>query len=168
VGLPDAAWRTSPGRRPGGCVEVAFVDDGVAVRDSKDQNRPVLKFPPVEWEALVGGVRLGEFDLSLGQYGRCAGWPAAVQRNSRFGRFLSCCPDRPDVVFSSAWRACISPRAGITSRPADQGLERYGLILELRTCRLGCEPRNEGSYTWACSVLGVGTERAAVTAVASR
>jgi Domain of unknown function (DUF397) len=168
VGLPDAAWRASPGRRPGGCVEVAFVDDGVAVRDSKDQNGPVLKFPPVEWEALVGGVRLGEFDLSSANTGVAPDnpQPSSVTAGSADSYPVVLI----DQMSSSALPGglVISPRASITSRPADQGLERYGLILELHTCRLGCEPRNEGSYTWACSVLGVGTERAAVTAVASR
>jgi hypothetical protein len=35
----------------------------IAVRDSKDRHGPVLRFTPVEWEAFVGGVRDGEFDL---------------------------------------------------------------------------------------------------------
>jgi len=45
-------------------VEVAFVDGKVAVRDSKDRRGPVLVFTPAEWEAFVGGVRDGEFDLT--------------------------------------------------------------------------------------------------------
>jgi hypothetical protein len=55
-------WRKST--RSGGngaCVEVAFVGDVVAVRDSKDRGGPVLVFTPREWAAFVGGVLDGEF-----------------------------------------------------------------------------------------------------------
>lgn len=45
------------------CVEVAELPDGsVGVRDSKDTDGPVLRFTPAEWEAFIGGARLGEFD----------------------------------------------------------------------------------------------------------
>jgi hypothetical protein len=58
-------WRKS--RRSGGgdnCVEVAASVDGhVGVRDSKDQQGPILVFAPGEWVAFTAGVRDGEFDL---------------------------------------------------------------------------------------------------------
>jgi hypothetical protein len=58
-------WRKSTLSTTNGCVEVAFVGDRVAVRDSKEQGRgPVLEFTAVEWAAFLGGVRGGEFDLS--------------------------------------------------------------------------------------------------------
>jgi uncharacterized protein DUF397 len=60
--LSRAVWRKSTLSHTNGCVEVAFVEDRVAVRDSKDRNGPVLLFTPFEWEAFVGGVRDGEFD----------------------------------------------------------------------------------------------------------
>jgi hypothetical protein len=60
--LSRAVWRKSTLSHTNGCVEVAFVDDRVAVRDSKERNGPVLLFTPFEWEAFVGGVRDGEFD----------------------------------------------------------------------------------------------------------
>jgi hypothetical protein len=44
-------------------VEVAFVEDKVAVRDSKDRGGPVLLFTAHEWEAFIGGARDGEFAL---------------------------------------------------------------------------------------------------------
>lgn len=67
--LTNAKWRKS--RRSNGnggnnCVEVAFVDDGVAVRDSKDKAGPALIFTGAEWDAFVGGVRDGEFDRKDG------------------------------------------------------------------------------------------------------
>ena len=58
-------WRKSTLSTTNGCVEVAFVDDRIAVRDSKQGGRgPVLEFTEVEWAAFLGGVRGGEFDLS--------------------------------------------------------------------------------------------------------
>jgi hypothetical protein len=47
------------------CVEVAPLADGnVALRDSKEQDGPVLVFTPEEWVAFTAGVREGEFDLT--------------------------------------------------------------------------------------------------------
>jgi hypothetical protein len=62
--LEREAWRTSTysASNGGQCVEVAGLDDGVAVRDSKDRSGPVLLFGPAQWSAFVGGVRAGDFD----------------------------------------------------------------------------------------------------------
>ena len=47
----------------GNCVEVANLSaGGVAVRNSRDPEGPVLRFTPDEWHAFLGGARLGEFD----------------------------------------------------------------------------------------------------------
>lgn len=50
------------------CVEVAAETDDVnheiVVRDSKDQDGPVLRFTPAEWVAFIKGVKDGEFDLT--------------------------------------------------------------------------------------------------------
>ena len=57
-------WRKSTLSTTNGCVEVAFVGDRIAVRDSKNRGGgPVLEFTDVEWRAFLGGVRGGEFDL---------------------------------------------------------------------------------------------------------
>jgi Domain of unknown function (DUF397) len=61
--LSSAEWHKSTLSQANGCVEVAIQDDGVAVRDSKDRSGPVLVFTRQEWEAFVGGVRAGDFDL---------------------------------------------------------------------------------------------------------
>jgi len=63
VDLSSATWRKSTYSNANGCVEVAFVDTQVAVRDSKDRTGPVLVFDSHEWEAFVGGVRDGQFEL---------------------------------------------------------------------------------------------------------
>jgi hypothetical protein len=45
------------------CVEVAFLENGdVLVRDSKDPNGPMMHYTPGEWDAFIGGAKLGEFD----------------------------------------------------------------------------------------------------------
>jgi len=48
----------------GNCVEVATLNDAVAVRDSKHPTGPVLLFTPAEWQAFICGVKEGEFDLA--------------------------------------------------------------------------------------------------------
>ncbi len=63
--LARAAWRKSTRSGPftDNCVEVAFVEAAVAVRDSKDPAGAVLLFTRAEWDAFVGGAKDGEFDL---------------------------------------------------------------------------------------------------------
>jgi Domain of unknown function (DUF397) len=46
----------------GACVEVADLDGGCAVRDSKNPTGPALMFTATAWAAFTTGVRAGEFD----------------------------------------------------------------------------------------------------------
>lgn len=62
MNLAAAAWRKSSRSGSNGCVEIAFLEGQIAVRDSKDRSGPVLTFSPTEWEAFLAGVRHGEFD----------------------------------------------------------------------------------------------------------
>jgi Domain of unknown function (DUF397) len=65
VDLDRAVWFKSA-RSSGNCdncVEVAFVDRAVAVRDSKDRSGPALVYGAPEWTAFLAGVRAGEFDI---------------------------------------------------------------------------------------------------------
>jgi hypothetical protein len=58
-------WRksTASGTSRDNCVEVAFVDEAIVVRDSKSPDGPVLIFTQAEWDAFVGGAKDGEFDV---------------------------------------------------------------------------------------------------------
>ncbi|MEU7831054.1 DUF397 domain-containing protein [Nonomuraea sp. NPDC049129] len=62
VDLSRAQWRTSSFSGSNGqCVQVTFVPDHVAVRDSKDPQGPALIFTLDEWAAFLAGARDGEF-----------------------------------------------------------------------------------------------------------
>jgi hypothetical protein len=61
--LASAVWRKSTYSAENGCVEVAFLVDHVAVRNSRQRHGPVLLFTATEWRAFVGGVEDGEFKL---------------------------------------------------------------------------------------------------------
>jgi hypothetical protein len=62
VDLADAVWIKSSRSVLDNCVEVAFVDDAIAVRDSKNPTGGVLLYNRAEWDAFIGGVKDGEFD----------------------------------------------------------------------------------------------------------
>jgi hypothetical protein len=63
INLKGANWFKSTYSSTNGCLEVAFVDGHVGVRDSKDRHGPVLVFTSVEWQAFLTGALDGEFDL---------------------------------------------------------------------------------------------------------
>jgi hypothetical protein len=71
----NAVWvRSSLSFSNGNCVEVTELPGGsVGVRNSRDPGGPVLTFTRGEWDAFLGGARLGEFD----RFGRTAYRPAA-------------------------------------------------------------------------------------------
>lgn len=64
VDFTDAVWLRSSrsADEDGPTVEVAFVGDQIAVRDSTDPEA-VLLFTQDEWDAFLAGVNDGEFDL---------------------------------------------------------------------------------------------------------
>jgi hypothetical protein len=62
--LAGAVWhKSSRSNGQGQCVEVARIDQAVAVRDSKDPAGPVLTFTSAEWVAFISGAKDGEFEL---------------------------------------------------------------------------------------------------------
>ncbi|NKY89647.1 DUF397 domain-containing protein [Nocardia veterana] len=61
--LSGAKWfKSSRSGASKECVEVAFLEDAVGVRDSKNPAGPALIFSPSEWSAFTSGVQHGEFD----------------------------------------------------------------------------------------------------------
>jgi hypothetical protein len=64
VGDDELRWFTSSfsGGNGAGCVEVAFLPGGVAVRDTKDRALPPHRYPVASWSEFLAGVRAREFD----------------------------------------------------------------------------------------------------------
>ncbi|MFJ6901787.1 DUF397 domain-containing protein [Streptomyces hokutonensis] len=63
VDLTRAVWRKAKASQGNGeCVEVAFVGEAVAMRDSKNPDGAKLIFTPGEFQAFLSGARNGEFD----------------------------------------------------------------------------------------------------------
>jgi Domain of unknown function (DUF397) len=56
-------WQRSGRCDTSACVEVAFHEGDVVLRDSKNPDGPVLHFTRQEWEAFVAGVEDGDFHL---------------------------------------------------------------------------------------------------------
>ncbi|MBG0813328.1 DUF397 domain-containing protein [Planomonospora sp. ID82291] len=64
--LQDARWHTSSLSSGGtNCVQIAFLDGGlVALRDSKNIQKPPHLFTDAEYDAFVGGIERGELRRS--------------------------------------------------------------------------------------------------------
>ena len=62
--IGDLQWRTA--RRSannGACVEVAPSNGQIFIRDSKDRDGHVMRYPGRSWRAFVTGAKIGLFDL---------------------------------------------------------------------------------------------------------
>jgi hypothetical protein len=61
--MDDLQWfKSSFSSGNGQCVECAHLPaGGMAVRDTKDRNGPVLRFSAAEWQAFIAGLLNGEF-----------------------------------------------------------------------------------------------------------
>jgi Domain of unknown function (DUF397) len=63
--IRDGEFRKASGSETGNCVEVAAMpESGVLVRDSKDQEGPVLSFGDETWLAFLAGLRTGRYDFT--------------------------------------------------------------------------------------------------------
>jgi hypothetical protein len=61
----EFSWRKSSySAGDGNCVEVASVEDRVAVRDSKNAEIEPLVFSRQSWAAFISAVHGGDFDRS--------------------------------------------------------------------------------------------------------
>lgn len=60
----DLSWKVSArSGDQGNCVEVAITDEAIHVRDTKDRSKAPHAHTRAEWDAFIGGVKDGEFDL---------------------------------------------------------------------------------------------------------
>ncbi|MEV7004185.1 DUF397 domain-containing protein [Streptomyces sp. NPDC093982] len=59
------AWfKASASSGSGGCLEVAFLEDGrVAVRDNEDLSNPPFVVTQHVWECFLDGANRGEFNI---------------------------------------------------------------------------------------------------------
>ncbi|MEU0743541.1 DUF397 domain-containing protein [Streptomyces sp. NPDC006134] len=59
----DASWMKSRhSNAEGNCVEVARVEGGIALRNSRDPDGPALVYTAAEVAAFLAGAKEGEFD----------------------------------------------------------------------------------------------------------
>ncbi|MDQ0779630.1 hypothetical protein QF026_008096 [Streptomyces aurantiacus] len=64
--LLDVSWTKSRySNAEGNCVEVARIDGGVAVRNSRHPEGPALVYTSAELAAFLAGAKDGEFDHLL-------------------------------------------------------------------------------------------------------
>jgi hypothetical protein len=65
LGVLDLQWRKA--RRSannGACLELAPASGQIYIRDSKDQDGPIVSFSGYSWRLFVADVKLGQFDPS--------------------------------------------------------------------------------------------------------
>ncbi|MEV4746328.1 DUF397 domain-containing protein [Streptosporangium sp. NPDC049248] len=61
--LSGARWRKSTLSGDGpSCVEMAFVGNDVAVRDTKNRDGGTLIFPRNQWTTFINGIKNGHYD----------------------------------------------------------------------------------------------------------
>jgi hypothetical protein len=58
----DPVWRTSARSQDTNCVEVAYINGRILVRDSRNRDGTVLAVAAPDWDAFVAAVKEGEFD----------------------------------------------------------------------------------------------------------
>ncbi|MGK8490375.1 DUF397 domain-containing protein [Nocardia asiatica] len=60
----NASWvKSSYSSADRDCVEVAFLGEGVGVRDSKNPTGPALVFTPSEWDSFTAHIISSALDL---------------------------------------------------------------------------------------------------------
>jgi hypothetical protein len=57
----ELIWRKSSRSAEQNCVNVAFRDDAVLIRDSKDPNGPFLELAADQWDAFLRTIKRGDF-----------------------------------------------------------------------------------------------------------
>ena len=55
----DLQWQKSTFCGSSACIEIAAADQNRFMRDSKDENSPVLEFDTAAWGSFIAGVKTG-------------------------------------------------------------------------------------------------------------
>ena len=64
LGSGDLRWRTAETQRGNGaCVEVTSAPGSILVRDSKDQDGPLLPYSEGSWRTFLAAAKSSQFDL---------------------------------------------------------------------------------------------------------
>jgi hypothetical protein len=58
---PTLKWTRSKSCSDNACVEVAWQDDRVLLRDAKNPERPFVAFSFGEWASFLNAIRAGRF-----------------------------------------------------------------------------------------------------------
>ncbi|MDH2428065.1 DUF397 domain-containing protein [Sphaerisporangium sp. TRM90804] len=61
-GFDGVTWHAACNN--GNCVEVAFQDGWVGVRDGKQERGPILAYTEAEWVSFIEAAKQGRFDLA--------------------------------------------------------------------------------------------------------
>lgn len=64
---PQHTWQKSSHSDDGNCVEVAYTDEPVLVRDSTSSAGPILRFDPKQWQTFIKGFVLADSNPRLPQ-----------------------------------------------------------------------------------------------------
>jgi len=67
LGAHPQWWKSSYSSESANCVEVAKMAGGLAVRDSKNANGPVLMYGVSAWRDFISAVAGGAFDRPSGR-----------------------------------------------------------------------------------------------------
>lgn len=60
--IRPSGWFTSSRCSTGACVEVAFDEEGIRVRDSQNRNGPELGFNEAAWQNFLTAIKDGKLD----------------------------------------------------------------------------------------------------------
>ncbi|MEV4326651.1 DUF397 domain-containing protein [Microbispora rosea] len=60
---PDLRWLTTSRCTSGNCVQIAFLPEGVALRDSKNPGQGMLVYSTREWREFIAASKAGDYDL---------------------------------------------------------------------------------------------------------
>lgn len=76
------SWRKSSSSATENCVEVAFSDSSILIRDSKQRSGDILEITSSEWQDFLSEIRAARFNLEIMKFHGRHGNPARSARDS--------------------------------------------------------------------------------------